>query len=179
MLDRVSRTSLKLVAVAAVLAWTTMPPAIVHSHREGDDPTHRHDISTAHHDHHHHHGPSHAARHAHTRPAAPNGVESGPVAVHCHWQLLGFWFAFPSSRERSDREDECGIGKVMIVDLADGDGFASPTGIALTLSVCQPGPAASPGFVPLVSTLQGPQRSTSATPLCDSARLERSGVLLV
>lgn len=178
MLDRVSRTSLKLLVAAAVLAWTSMPPAIVHSHEDGDNPTHRHEIGSDHHDHHHHHGHSHTADHAHARPAVPDGVDFGTVAVHCHWQLLGFWFALPFSRERGDHEDERGMARVAIVDLADGDGLAAPTGIAMAQAVCQPSPAASPGFVPLVSTLQGPQRPTSATPLCDSARLERSGVLL-
>jgi hypothetical protein len=92
--------------------------------------------------------------------------------------LLGFWFALPFSGERNDGEDERGMAKVAIVDVADGDGLASPTGTALAQAVCQPSPAASPGFVPLVSTPRSPQRPISATPLCDSARLKRSGVLL-
>jgi hypothetical protein len=155
-----------------------MPPAIVHSHRDGDDPAHRHEVRTTHHDHHHYHDLAHASDHVHASPSASNCAESRSFAVHCHWQLLGFWFALPFSGERNDGEEERGLAKVAIVDVADGDGLASPTGIALAQAVCQPSPAASPGFVPLVSTPRGPQRPISATPLCDSARLERSGVLL-
>jgi hypothetical protein len=163
----------------AVLVWTTLPPAIVHSHSDGDDPAHRHEVRITHHDHHHHHhNLDHASDHVHARPAASDCAESRSFAVHCHWQLLGFWFALPFSNERGDREEERGTAKVAIVDLADDDGVASPTGIALTQWVCQPSPAASPGFVPLVSMPRGPQRQTSSTPLCDSARLQRSGVLL-
>jgi hypothetical protein len=176
--NRRGRITLNLLISTAVLVWTTMPPAIVHSHRDGDDPAHRHEVGTTHHDLHHHHDLAHASDHVHARPAALDFVESGTPAVHCHWQLLGFWFALPFSGERNDGEDERGMAKVAIVDVADGDGLASPTGIALAQAVCEPCPAASPGLVPLASTLQGPQRQMSSTPLCDSARLERSGVLL-
>jgi len=178
MLDRLGRISLKLLLAAAVLAWTTVPPAIVHSHNDGDDPAHRHQVRGPHHDYCHGHDSSDAADHAHARPAALDCVESKTLATHCHWQWLGFWFALPISGERGDGEENRDLAKVAIVDLADGDGLASATGSALAQAVCQPSPAAPPGFLPSASTPQGSQRSTSSTPLCDSARLERSGVLL-
>lgn len=179
MLDRLGRTSLELLVATAVLAWTSMPPAIVHSHSDGEDPAHRHEVCAQHHDHHHHHDSSHAANHVHERPATLGLVESRTSAIHCHWQLLGFWFALPFSGDPNGGEDEGGMAKVAIVDLADGDGLAAPTTIALAQAICQPGPAASPAVVPSAPTLQTPQRQTISIPLCDSARLERSGVLLV
>jgi len=162
----------------AVLLWTTVPPAIVHSHNDGDDPAHRHEVRTPHHDHHHGHYPSDAADHAHARPAAVDRVESKTLATHCHWQLLGFWFALPTSGERGDGEENRDLAKLAIVDLADGDGLASAPGSASAQAVGESSPAAPPGFLPLASTPEGPQRQSSSTPLCDSARLERSGVLL-
>ncbi|MBC8869217.1 MAG: hypothetical protein H8E44_07355 [Planctomycetes bacterium] len=178
MLGRVGRTSLKLLVAVAVLAWTTVPPAIVHSHSDGNNPAHRHEARTPHHDHQHSHDPLDAADHAHVKTAALDCVESKTLAAHCHWQLLGFWLALPISGEQGDREDERDMAKVAIVDLADDDGLALSTGSELAQAVCQPSPTAIAGFVPLVSSPQDSQRQTSSTPLCDSARLERSGVLL-
>ncbi len=177
MLDRLGRTSLKLLVAAAVLAWTSLPPAIVHSHSDGDDPAHRHEAHATHHDDHHHDSPD-TADHFHAGPASSDCGESTTLAVHCHWQLFGFWFALPVSSDQRERADDRSPVKVALVDLADGDGVAAPTGISMARAVCQPSPAATPEFVPLTSISRGSQRPISATPLCDSARLERSGVLL-
>lgn len=175
---RVGRTSLNFLVAIALFAWTSMPPAIVHSHSDGDDPGHRHEVRTTQHDHHHHHDPTHAANHAHAETAALDSVQSRTFATHCHWQLLGFRFALPISRGKSDRHDERDMERAGIIDLADGDGLAAPTGGVCLVAVFGSSFTAFTAFVSQVSTPQESQRQTSSTPLCDSARLERSGVLL-
>jgi len=159
-----------------MLAWTTMPPAIVHSHVAGDDPVHRHDSHATHHHHHDGHGHSHGDGHTHGEPTVAHSVTSGAYAKHCHWPWLGLWLTLPLPEQPDDREDDHEAAKVAIVDLMDGDALV---GVSVMTCVHPEGLASIAAIAPTVTAPLRPQRSSSSTPLCDSARLERSGVLLV
>ena len=146
------RTQL-LIAVSLAISMPFIGvPARQHSHAAGDRPhshVHAHQV----HDHEHEH----------------NGL--GPSVAHTHVTLFGVDFTLPAeSEDDASREDRCTfLGQ-------------TPSGIETDQSASRFSVVAEPEFdsgelLPTVPTFRS--IAASAAPLCDTARHERSGVLLI
>ena len=177
MRKRFSGALTNLLLSALVLAWGIVPPAIRHGHEGGEDSSHRHDAVA-------YHGHDHDDRGYFADEAwRPAESEVSPavlrgLVVHLHWSLLGVDCSVPVSEDDQPR-DVSNAAEPVVVRLVDSvptpvlenNGSSSSPSVA----VSQPGLDS-----PVVQTvsLATPGLAQSA-PLCDRARHERSGVLLV
>jgi hypothetical protein len=170
MLARCKRAAVNLLVSASVLVSALVPPPVCHDHDGGSDSSHRHG-SFGHHC--HSHSPSDPPDHAFAALESPEGL--GSFDRHHHWKLLGIEFSTPCDDEdcEDDQQDQPllvrSVGGASVVS-HDGNGIQAPHLIA------SPEPALEP-VANTVSTLRT-NRFTSSIPLCDSARLERTGVRL-
>lgn len=180
-----SETILTMFLALSVLAGSVMPPAFAHSHAAGDA-THEHTAAAgrADHSHGHHHAHPHGAGHHHHHDHAPATTEHAvPQTLHDHtphWHIT-FWFVdlnFPSLPTPEGDSTVDGQLPVVVAPLVDpsqaaqiDDAAALPAG--LDTANVHPTDA-------VVVTSAGPVRRTAScrTLLCDTARRERSGVLL-
>jgi hypothetical protein len=179
---------LNLVLSVLVLAWGILPPGVRHAHVGGGDSTHRHDAgqTVAHHGPHDHDSvDGHDADHAHHSGDGNHQHETGldvslsaDCVVHLHWRLLGIEFSMPVSQEPADGEDDVDTGVPAIVRMSDElvpVARAGPSVDRVCLShTCTP----SADVVRDLAPVSRPTNLDTSIPLCDSARLERSGVLL-
>ncbi len=156
-----------------VVAWGICPPAMRHAHEGGGDTSHRHVAATDPHEHDHPHQselPQHEAW-------VDTSATMGECAVHLHWVLLGFDFALPASPDTHDPDHLVSFESVMVRLVDD-----LPT-ISQVEQRCEAADVlVSPALVARVVCLTpSPARwinPIASLPLCDSARFERSGVLL-
>lgn len=152
-----------------------MPVAIRHAHDGGGDKAHRHDAAAGHDrelgHHHHHHGAEHHHEHEHVAAAAV----LADFVLHLHWNLLGLDFCVPASEEGEEEED--GAWRLALIRPVDGlpacVGGPDSQGLPLVAA-----PVPGPPLVAAETSPAHPPNSVTSIPLCDSARLERSGVLL-
>ena len=145
--------------IAVVLAVCTLligVPARQHAHAAGDRP------------HSHGHGHEHS-RHVHEHGHEHDGL--GSSYAHVHVTLFGVDFTLPANSDDDEgREERCTfLGQ-------------TPSGIELDRSASHFSVVAEPVFdfgelFPVVATFRS--IAASAAPLCDTARHERSGVLLI
>ncbi len=176
MSDPLGARTINLLLASLVLAWAIVPPTVRHGHEGGEDSGHRHDSVGQHvHD-------RDSRGHSEDGGLPPAGVESPPsirgeLVVHLHWCVLGLDFSLPLS-ERAPSWDERYVARPAIVSL--GDGLPAPArdnhGASLTLAAMLPTGLDSP--VAPASATAAVDDCPSAT-LCDRARHERSGVLVV
>jgi hypothetical protein len=164
---------LSLMLVALAVASGTCPPALRHAHEGGEDSGHRHSSHILDLDHGH---PHQGDPHHHT-PNLELSSTMRECSVHLHWVLLGFNFSFPATPDGHDPDHPNGFEPVM-VRLVEDVLIASPceprgikADVASSLECIS-------GVVCPTYSLAGWVNSVSALPLCDRARLERSGVLL-
>ncbi len=176
MRNRFRQKTLSLLLSALVLAWGIVPLGFQHAHAGGNKPTHIHDKcrEMVHHDSH-----DHESDEEHHEHATDSNVSLlADYVLHLHWRLLGVEFSMPVSEEP-------------VEDDVDGD--AVPSAIVRMISEIVPATQAGPslGRVLLAVTCTSnadvvrnsdpvprPPNLVTSIPLCDSARLERSGVLL-
>ena len=172
MLARCKRAAVNLLVSASVLASALVPPPVCHTHEGGIDSSHRHG-GLRYHSHSDNYSPSEATDHAFAATGPPRSL--GGFDQHHHWKLLGFEFSMPCDDEDcdDDRQTELVLGRSVGGASVVSDGGNGPQG---THSIALPEPALEPVAI-LVSTFRK-NRLTSSIPLCDSARLERSGVRL-
>ncbi len=192
------RQSLAIVLSAAVLATAMLPPAVCHTH-QGGDVQHAHSATDTHsHAHHSDSSDSHAASHhasgdcdhSHERTADhvvkqaddhAHGLE--PAVAHRHLLIAGFDFTIPQpAGDGPGRGDgESSSDRIAVVRLTE-DAF-------VVQSVEPASPFALAGcFDSSIADLSDANRSAlrslleaagDRSLLCDSARFERSGVLLI
>jgi hypothetical protein len=162
---------------ALVLAWGLAPPGIRHGHEGGEDRSHRHN------------GGANDEDHNDGRVLLANGdsrqvgSERSPVVlcslvVHLHWSLLGVDFSVPvSDGDRSDNGSSSGDPVVVrLVDSVPTPALERDRSVNCdSVTVQHSGLAAD---VDQASSLT-PVGPTPSAPLCDRARHERSGVLLI
>ena len=171
---RQKTTSLLLSAL--VLAWGIVPPGVEHSHAGGSDATHGHE---------HHHEVAHHGSHDHD--FSDQHCESEPLPQvslladsvrHLHWRFLGMKFSMPAPGQPTDNGDDQGDLPPAIVCGVDEGVLAMHTGPAfartLLFGICEPSIDVVCGMRPIPPS----PNLVTTMPLCDSARLERSGVLL-
>jgi hypothetical protein len=159
------------------MAWGILPPPLCHTHDGGDDGRHHHGVQAEFHSESggHHHPHEHVNSSADVVIAGL--LSPGNSTPHIHWALLGFHFSLPVPGD-GDKPDDCGSTQGVLLrpfdELQNLDLRGSPW-----VSVA---PAASPGsarrFVCPYWPPPPPTNLIASLPLCDSARLERSGVLL-
>jgi hypothetical protein len=166
-----------LLLSALVLAWGIAPPAIRHGHEGGEDSSHRHDAVA-------YHGHDHDDR-GYFADEASQPADSGVsptvlrgLVVHLHWSLLGVDYSMPVS-EDDQPGDVSNPADLVVVRLVDS--VPTPVlGNNGSSSLC-PVAVSQPGLnSPVVQTVSLAKPSlVPSAPLCDRARHERSGVLLV
>jgi len=163
---------------ASVLAWVIIPPSIRHAHHGGSDRDHCHH-AVAKHDpqlgHHHGHEES-DHRQEIADIAAPVALDD--FVVHLHWSLFGLDFCMPTPQEGERDEDRgaCGLALVRLIDDLPAviPGGRHCQGVPLVVP-----PEPGPRLVVVQISPSHPPNVIACIPLCDSARPERSGVLLV
>ena len=177
MRKRFSGVITNLLLSALVLAWGIVPSAIRHGHEGGEDSSHRHDAVA---DHGHDHDDRGYFAEESSQPAE-SGVSPAVLrglVVHLHWSLWGVDYSVPVS-EDDQPDDAKNAAEPVVVRLVDSvpmpvlenNGWSSRSSVAvsqagLDLPVVQTVSLATPGLA-------------QSAPLCDRARRERSGVLLV
>jgi len=167
------RNVTSLLLAAMLLGATVAPPAVRHSHpveEGGAGRYHHHEDHPA-----HEHGGQHAddARESITSPGS-----SCSHWWHMHFQVLGVNFTLPEpSSSRSDRESEADSEVLVLV--TGQEFFSGSSSRPDSLERRLPTPAFSVvGNAAALQTVVSAPPPVSCAPLCDSARQERSGVLL-
>lgn len=154
---------------ASVVAGSLVPPAMCHSHDDGQQ-THSHDASDCHHD---HDGDHHHDDDADSSP--DNGVEV--AAAHIHWNLLGIEFSFPVRQDDESNGPQSGHdGQFGVVRLNDD---VLPT---LRVEMPETGEFLSvldTTCVEMSHAMSLCGRRWECNSVCRSAHIERSGVLLI
>ena len=174
---RTSGVATNVLLSALVLAWGVAPSAIRHGHEGGEDTSHRHD-AVAHHGHH-----DDARGHLTNEDSQAVEAELSSavlrnLVVHLHWNLLGVDFSVPVSEDEqpSDGSSAEELVVVPLVDSVPNPVLDRGGGVNCdSVTVQQPGLDAAVDEPPSLTTAA----PTQSAPLCDCARHERSGVLLV
>ena len=167
---------MNLLLSALVLAWGMVPPGVQHAHSAGNDTTHRHGdghevAQRASHD---HRGDGEDHEHAAT---VPDVWRLADYVLHLHWRFLGMEFSMPVSEEPADgdQRDRVSLATVLRVDQTVPATQAGPSFCRVLLAgICTP----HADVVRTLTPVPRPPNLVTSIPLCDSARLERSGVLL-
>ena len=179
MSNRLGRTIVSLLMSVLVLAWGTVPPGISHCHAGGGDAAHRHgEPDESLHDHSHpHHRDLDGEQNEHpTVPSSDVGLLCDTV-VHLHMWWLGIELSFPAREDPvNNDEDQDAIPMAIAVEM-DEVLPATQTGPSLEQVILA---VTSTSNMDMVADLKPLLRTwvTTSIPLCDSARFERSGVLL-
>ena len=171
--------AMNLLLSALVLAWGFVPPGFEHAHAGGGDSDHQHDTDhdVAHHGSHHHDADAEHHEHA-VEPDDTDVTALVDYALHFHWQLLGVEFSMPMPMEPTDGDDE-GTVPPAVVRVMNEIVPATQAGPAFGRVLLAANCAPSADVVRNLEPIPRPPNLVTSIPLCDSARLERSGVLLV
>ena len=160
-----------------VMAWGILPPALRHAHEGGDDASHRHAAQAAigePHDGHHH---PHANEHGHSQAGNDAPALAKDWVVHAHWTLLGFEFSVPTPGSRDVPKDPRAAEAVLVRLVDDLPTMSLRGNYSLGLDSLTWREPTAPVVCPTLCPSR-PSNPISSLPLCDSARFERSGVLL-
>lgn len=181
-----SRTSLTILLALTVLTGSVTPPAYAHSHPSGDRP-HGHGDGKEHvdhdhsHSHHHHHGTGH--HHHHHQVGQSQTSESsqsfGDSDRHWHISLVFFDLTLPTLPMPNGESGEDGKQPAVVARLVDLSRIALIQFDSSLWSAAIDA-AAVDSTEAVVANLARIRRHSPPTRilLCDSARRERSGVLL-
>jgi hypothetical protein len=174
--------AINLMLSALVLTWGFVPPGFAHAHSGGGDSDHRHDTrrdvthgDAHHHNHDAHHHDSDGEHHEHASEFDFTVLEDS--VLHFHWQLLGVEFSVPfrESPVEDDRPETAPPVVVRVMNEVVSPTQAGPSFDRVHLvGNCAPGTDIVRNLDPIPRS----QNLATSIPLCDSARLERSGVLL-
>lgn len=179
------RSTVSLLVSASLLAFALAPPGVRHAHDVVDG-----DVSKCDHgevsavsgvDHHHHRGlASHSHSHG-SHPASRGNPQSMPRPSggvwHLHFAVLGFHFALSDTSPPDDGEGTAN-GELVFLHIArnstpiPADQSASAVWLLAAVAHASPGEVVAPA----TETFRSPP--VTSIPLCDSARLERTGVRL-
>jgi hypothetical protein len=176
MRNRFRRKTLNLLLSALVLAWGILPPGVQHAHAGGSDATHRHDDC---HEVAHHASHNYESDYEHHDHATISDVSLlVDYVLHLHWQFLGVEFSMPVPEEPADGNDDEGTVPPAIVRVMNEQVLTTQAGPSfgrvLLVGIYTP----SADLVRNSEPVPCPPNLVTSIPLCDSARLERSRVLL-
>ena len=193
-MGRWCRNLLVLLLVGSVLITGLLPPAVLHAHATGHA-SHDHDSAERDHrphghDHGHDHGDGHSHQHLHVRESESDAVRhpgtSDGIRVatrHLHITVLGLTFSVPMPEPADssfplsplDDDDGCELlrlsGDSVTVSRVNQDA-------AVDVSVAWSVPVADSGDSSVASAFWRRAQRADRVCLGDSARFERSGVLL-
>lgn len=162
--------------IGAVLSGSLLSPAVRHAHADGNLP-HSHAADVASRDVHHAH--SGGTPHVHKSPDCVKEKLSDR-AVHCHVAFLWFDLTLPREGEPSDSQSPFGEDSVVVERVAPEIITKSVTGrTALEHLTWIPSVSAQLGEAAIAPVPQALFHPVDRILLCDSARCERSGVLLI
>ena len=176
MWNRSWRKVLSVVLSALMLVWGTVPPGVQHAHAGGSAANHRHDNchEVAQHGSHDHDLDDEHHEHA----TLPDVSRLAGYVLHLHWRLLGVEFSLPVPEAPVDGNGNEGTVPPAVVRMMNEivpARQASPSfGRVLLTAICAP----STDVVSNLEPIPRPPNLVTSMPLCDSARLQRSGVLL-
>lgn len=160
---------------AALLTWGIAPPAIRHGHEGGGDRGHGHD-AVVHHDPEHGHHDHDGGGHRHNDADASSLAVLSDFVVHLHWDLFGLDFSIPMPENGEHGDD--GDGEPAVVRFIDELPTMAPYIDSFAGESLATPPDLGPDAVVVVCSPSHPPNRISSIPLCDTARFERSGVLL-
>ncbi len=181
------RRSLNLLLCAVMLAGALIPPGVRHAHGGVGDPFAPHS----------HHAPDCLAEavghphsgesdHGYPRHHGPLDVERPPAAIRCaldhawhlHFTLLGFDFTLPESDPLPADEGQTDPRDLAIIRAPVDRRPTLPGGDPWGRLVESNFQTVRPDGVTTLQAVAQPPPPVTTHPLCDSARQERSGVLL-
>ena len=174
--------------VAIMLPGRTIPPGLCHAHADGDRP-HRHDRP-------HHHAAAHAERHdghshddaddAH-RPGSPRHSHDHDECTvteavpHVHVNFFGVDITLPiSDRDHRNNQEEQSHGLALVAVVSDSPAVVGQSPISWKNFSLAPSALSNAIYCAADEHNHWVKSSEACSiPLCDSARRERSGVLIV
>ncbi len=167
------RTTSSLLLSALVLSWGGVPSGVRHAHEGGGDSTHQHDDfhDAAHHDH------DCDGTYREHRNVSDVSLLADFV-LHLHCQFLGMEFSMPASEEPGDNDDGEGTAVPAIVRAMNEEGLTTQAGLSFIRVLAAVTGTPNADVVLNLESAARPPNLVTSIPLCDSARLERSGVLL-
>lgn len=173
------RTSLALLLAAAMLFGSMTPPIVRHAHAKGDrQHDHRATESSAHgHGPHHGHSHSHGHAHSHHHPHNTGSRAAEESTSHLHLTLFGFVWTLPQDADAPFEEDCNPSNRPAFIHWIDDDFTVTSATTFDFRSNCLPLDASIDcelHHCPQCSEIA--QTMLASLPLCDAARLERSGV---
>lgn len=174
---RLIPTALSVVLSASVLACGITPPAIRHAHHGGADTNHCHDDGAKHDSETCHHHEPDGSDHRHEEAVGTALACLGDSLAHLHWRIFGLSFCMPTPQDGEHDEDGGGTSSALVW-LVDELPTLIQTGERSQGVPLAAPPAPGADRVAAESSPSHHSPPVSAIPLCDSARLERSGVLL-
>lgn len=184
------RNLLTLLLIVVMAMPALSPPALRHTHADGDR-SHDHRVAATDHEHTHSHGPthSHSPRHSQRHAAdlktakhSHNGCEGHSATPHVeHFHVFGFGFTTSLPLPAPERSDspraipnvDQWVPLISEVPLPD----TSQDGLnVLVAELCTPAT-----LTPRMADRSEirPLRQSAVNLLCDTARRERSGVLVI
>ena len=176
MRNRLRKMSMNTVLSALLLASGVVPPGIQHAHAGGSDATHRHD---GFHDAIFHASHSQESNNEHHVDAARADASLlADCVLHLHWQILGMEFSIPVPEAPSDGNHDSSAVLPAVVRAMKEIMPATQTGPSFGGVVLSGDLRLDTAVVSNLSTIPRLPNLATSIPLCDSARLERSGVLL-
>lgn len=176
-MKRLIHKSMTLLLSAMTLAGSIIPPGIAHAHMGGEEP-HSHEVAHGHHHEHEHRNESDSHE-----SSAVDDHGLGDTVPHLHFSIAGCEFSLPlpvrneSNGPLAPLDDD---GDVAVVRLTDDFTIVSQVDLASIVDVsvpdCQTIGASADEDDAGARWLCG---RADRIFLCDSARCERSGVLLI
>ena len=176
MRNRFWQKAMNLLLSGLVLAWGIMPLGVQHAHAGGSDPSHKHGErdEIAHDDSHDHELDD--EHHDHSIVSDLSLLADN--VLHLHWSLLGVELSMPLPEEPVESGDDGDTVPPTVVRVMNDVVPATQAGPsscrALLVAICTP----STDVVWALTPAPRSPNLVTSIPLCDSARLERSGVLL-
>lgn len=176
-MDMPLRSTTSLLLAAMLLGATFAPPAIRHAHLPSEgDISHSRGAD-------HHHSHRHDAHDASPIPSADPSLHFADVLGghwwHLHFHLLGIDFTFPEPG--SGGNDGESPENLNVLTLAAGQQWLPSHSVRLNWieDLVPPSASSSLGDAAPMQVVVFTPPPVSSAPLCDTARRERSGVLLV
>ncbi|MBD3675744.1 MAG: hypothetical protein HUJ26_19725 [Planctomycetaceae bacterium] len=175
------RTFMSLLLTAGMLFASFTPPALLHAHEDGHQ-THDHysqqDIDTAG-EHLHEHSHAHENEHTHCHPKQPASQFVPSLASHIHLTLFGFEFTLPKGQTPGE-DNENGSGSSTVIRWLDRE-INARSSISTDYLLNNLLVLVSDDLekIDAVASQETSEVTLSSLPLCDSARRERSGALLI
>lgn len=163
------QNGLKLLLAAVVLLGCVIPPAVQHVHADGDKA----------HDHRHHASHSAGHRHPHGHEMQTTKAEETPPHRHLHLLGFDFWWPIGEFPDTPGSDDEMAGDDLILVRVLETEAVSASTPLIDRLIIAFPVWSTISGQTIAQVLLRGDREGPTAQPLCDSARCERSGVLLI